>query len=84
MSLCHYDAWRTGYDELGYDPREDDYIKITDVPDLKGIREYFAEIVKQLYTESNLDIGRLDDRLFWIAQELGLDVPDGQPTILRK
>lgn len=51
---------------------------------LNGYAEALRDIVKALYGKETLDIAKLDDDINWLASELDVDMPHGQPTIQRK
>lgn len=78
-----YDEWRTGWTDLGYDVREDQYTRIKDMPDMEAIKKSFYQIVKALYTDGMLDVARLDDNIFQMGEQLGIQIPDDQPKIAR-
>lgn len=83
--MIDYDGWKTGWYEAAYERDPDaEYTTTKTVNDAKYIREALQAIVDQVYGASKLDVARLDDDLHWLASELGMKVPDNQPTIERK
>lgn len=67
-----YDTWKMDYTAYDYP-----YIgRKTDRVDVQGLRDYFEEIIDALYSNEKLDIPKLEDRLFWIGEELGITTPD--------
>ena len=64
-------------------PRE--LIKLTDdLVDKYDLVEKFEYVISQLYTSADLDLEKLDDYIYEIAGELGLDMPKGKLNIKRR
>lgn len=61
----------------------EDYVHINEIPVLDDMAEALRDIVKSLYSKDELDIAKLDDNISWLASELGVEMPIGQPKVQR-
>lgn len=86
MSFRRYEFDRdaSSYYDASYEPDPDaEYVHQNDIPDLDDIKKAFRDIVHKLYSKDELDIAKLDDVINFIADELDIKIPDGNPQIQR-
>lgn len=50
----------------------------------KNFIEKLDAIITQLYTSADLDLEKLDDDIYDIASEMGIDMPKGKLNIKRR
>lgn len=74
--MKNYDQWKLGYSD--FEPIE--YIEKNQL-DLEECKRALEDIVELLYTRDNLDLSKLDDCIYYLASELDVKIPDGEPLI---